>query len=288
MIDTIVYTCFLALLSEDRWLKGWQGWWPKGRDGQPFQRYENYLKHSPLGIRLSIRAGTVVKVEVDLPKLLYGHNGRLLKTQAELDRAFVRLKLALQTICVEAAPGHGYHPGDIEGDLQTHFTRIDLVWQFDLAPAFVFGALRNAKHPEIHKAKGEWQDQTLVFPGTKLRIIIYDKAAKERAKCSHDVLRFEVQLHGEKIDQHFAVAENNVLTRLPIDRAYAAYRSVLLGFGSGLVPKPDGEGTIEDFLAWVVTKLPDSDPVGVYCQTKGICPRTSKTLRKEVGLRVPQ
>ena len=268
MIDTVVYTCFLLLLPPEQWLKGWRGWRSEGDNARPFQGYERSIKHSLLGIRLFVRAGMVVKVEVDLPKLLYGHNGRLIKTQAGLDCAFARLKRVLQTVCVQAAPNHGYHPGDMEGDSQTHYTRIDLVWQFDLAAAFVFAALRNSKHPEINKAKGEWMGQTLVFPGTKLRISIYDKKAKEHAKCSHNVLRFEVQLHGDKIDQHFAVTENTVLQRLMIDRAYVAYRDVLVGFGSDLVPDPDHKGTIEDFLALMVTKLPDDDPVGLYCLTK--------------------
>ena len=288
MIDTVVYTCFLLLLPPEQWLKGWRGWRPEGDDTRPFQGYERIIRHSLLGIRLFIRAGSVVKVETDLPKLLYGHNGRLIKTQAELDCASARLRQALQTVCHAAGPTVGFYPGEVAGDLQTHYKRIDLVWQFDLAAAFVFAALRNAKHPEIHKAKGEWQDQTLVFPGTKLRVSIYDKKAKERARCSHHVLRFEVQLHGEKIDQHFAVAENNVLRRLLIDRAYAAYRDVLLGFGSDLVPDPEHEGTVADFVALMVTKLPDGDPVTLYCLTRKMCPRRSRKFRKEVGKRVPR
>ncbi len=290
MIDTVTYTCFLALLPPEQWLKGWWGWRPEGNNGQPFAGFEHKIQHSLLGIRLFVRAGTgmVVKVEVDLPKLLYGHNGRLIKTQMDLIRAFARLKQALQTVCQLANPCRGYHPGDVPGDLQTHYTRVDLVWQFDLATAFVFNALRNAKHPEIHKRKGEWQDETFVFPGTKLRISIYDKKAKERAHCEHNVLRFEVQLRDGKIDQHFAVTENAVLTHLQVDLAYAAYRKVLLGFGSDLVPDPNCKGTILDYLAWVVTKLPDDDPVSVYCLTRQMCHSRSRKLRREVGQRVPR
>lgn len=290
MIDTITFTSFLALLPSSQWIKGWRSWRPEGDSGQPFTGYERIVKHDLLGIRLFVQAGSgiVVRVEADLPKLLFGHNGRLITTQAQLDCAFARLRQALQTVCQLASPHRGYHPGDLAGDTATHCTRIDLAWQFDLAPAFVFLALRNAKHTEIHKRKGEWQDETLVFPGTKLRISIYDKKRKERARCEHNVLRFEVQLHDDKIDRHFGVPKNGVLQRLLIDTAYAAYRNVFLGFGSDLVPDPARRGSIFDYVAWVVTKLQDDDPVGVYCLTKRMCPQRSRDFRKKVGLRVPR
>ena len=116
MVDTITYASFLALLPPEQWLKGWR---LEGEDTRPFQGYERSVKHSSLGIRLFIRAGMVVKVEVDLRKLLHRHNGRLIKTQAELDHAFVRLKQVLQTVCYPTGLRIGFHQGDGAGDTRT-------------------------------------------------------------------------------------------------------------------------------------------------------------------------
>jgi hypothetical protein len=245
------------------------------------------MSNELLGIRVLIHGGVITKVEADLPKLLYGHNGRLLKSQQDLNTALARLKGVLATISQGLSDRNGFFPGDVAGDLWTYYTRIDLAWQFDIAPAFVLLAMRSAKHPEITKRTGEWQDQTLVFPGTKIRISIYDKKAKMRAACPHNVMRVEVQIHDEKIAEHIDF-DGTLLKALSFAAAYAAYRDALLQFGTDRVPDPTTKGKLEDYLAWVVTALPDADPVGMYVATKKMCPRKSRDLRKQVGLRVPR
>ena len=106
-----------------------------------------------------------------------------------------------------------------------------------------------------------------------------------KARCEHDVFRAEVRLRRGKIDQRFEVADNSILTHIAIDRAYAAYRDVLLGFGAvkKAVPK---QGGIEDFLAWVTIQLPDFDVVNQYAAMKPVKKRQLTGLRREVGNRV--
>ena len=193
---------------------------------------------------------------------------------------------SLQTISRPHGVRSGYYPGDQAGDFSTYYVRVDLVWQFDLKPRDVLLAMRNAKHPEINKRNGEYLDQTLVFPGTDIRISMYDKKAKARASCPHNVFRVEVQLHDHKIAEHFGLDEHE-LQSLSFDAAYQVYRSALTRFGSDLIPDPVVKGTIEDFLAWTVVELCHHDPVAVYCSTKQLGRRCSRALRKRVGQRVP-
>ena len=285
MIDTVIYKCFLALLYPGSWPRGWRGWKPiVGGDTVPDEDYA--MQNDLLGLRVFVHAGVIIKVEADLPKLLYGHNGRLLKCQDDIDAALERLKLALETVSRPHGMRSGYYPGDRADDFSTYYIRVDLAWQFDLKPGVVFLAMRNAKHPEINKRNGEYRDQTLVFPGTDIRICMYDKKAKAKASCSHNVLRVEIQLRDHKIAEHFGLEEHE-LQILSFDTAYGVYRNTLSRFGSDLIPDQSGKGTIEDFLAWTVVKLCNDDPVGVYCATKKLSRRCTQALRKRVGQRVP-
>ncbi len=285
MIDTVVYKCFLSLKYPGSWPRGWKGWQPiKGGDTVPNEDYA--MQNDLLGVRIFIHADLIIKVEADLPKLLYGHNGRLIKIQDHIDTALYRLAVALEQISRPHGVLSGYYPGDQDGDFSTYYTRVDLVWQFDLKPERVFLAMRNAKHPEINKRNGEYQGQTLIFPGSNIRISMYDKKAKAKRSCSHNVLRVEIQLRENKISEHFKLGQQGLKT-LDLDTIYAVYRDTLLRFGSDLIPDPDVKGTVEDFLAWAVVKMPYDDPVGVYCQTKQLGLRSSRSLRKEVGRRVP-
>jgi hypothetical protein len=284
VIDTIVYPCFLKLSAPAQWPKGWRGFRPITVEGNESQDYA--MTNELPGVRVFIHEGVITKVEADLPKLLYGHNARLLKSQEDIDLAFFRLRQVLQSIAKPMGAWNGYFPGDNPAETSCHFTRVDLVWQFDLDPSFVLLALRNAKHPEIHKRTGEWSGQTLAFPGTKIRISCYDKKAKARACVPHNVMRVEIQLSDEKISSHFGLGQG-VLQTLSLQEAYKAYRDTLRQFGSDLVPDPNSKGTVADFLALMVTKLPDDDPVGTYCMMKKMSHRRSRDLRNKVGKRVP-
>ena len=285
MIDTIIYKCFLALLYPGSWPRGWRGW-KSIKGGDELADEDHAMQNDLLGLRVFVHADVIIKVEADLPKLLYGHNGRLLKGQDDIDAALERLKLALKTVSRPHGVRSGYYPGDRKGDFSTYYIRVDLAWQFDLKPSVVLLAMRSAKHPEINKRNGEYLDQTLAFPGTKIRISMYDKKAKARASCAHNVFRVELQLRDHKIAEHFGLEERE-LQDLSFEDAYRVYRNAIGRFGSDLIPDPNGKGTIEDFLAWAVVKLRHDDPVGVYCVTKNIGRRGTQALRKRVGQRVP-
>ena len=266
MIDTVIYKCFLALKCPRHWPRGWRGWKPV-QGGETVKDQDYAMQNDLLGLRVYVHADLIIKVEVDLPKLLFGHNGRLLKTQEDIDTALNRLHVALENISRPHGAFSGFYPGEQPDDFSTYYVRVDLVWQFDLKPEVVFLAMRNAKHPEINKRNGEYQNQTLVFPGSAIRISMYDKKVKDRARCPHHVLRVEIQLREDKIAEHFDLGQHALQT-LDLRAVYAVYRDVLLRFGSDLIPDPDAKGTIEDFLVWTVVKLPQADPVGLYCHIK--------------------
>ncbi|PAW77999.1 MAG: hypothetical protein B9S32_08870 [Verrucomicrobia bacterium Tous-C9LFEB] len=78
--------------------------------------------------------------------MLFGHNGRLIKSQGETDLALEKLLAHLDTVSVPT-----------RSELIEHFTRIDLAWHFQLKFEEIEPFYRNAyihgirSKPSIYK-----------------------------------------------------------------------------------------------------------------------------------------
>jgi hypothetical protein len=226
----------------------------------------------------------ITKVEAELPTLLFGHNARVLADQHEVDLSVQRLDALVKTICEPASPTAGFIPG--QGDpASTHFTRVDIGWNFHIPAPDVMHAMRDAKHESINRPSITYQGSSITFNGTRVRIVIYDKARKERARSLLlPVTRIETQLHGEKISELFQTPH---LTALRLDDGYRVYRQVLLGFRlSSVIPAPSG-GTLNHFLAYQQARHPEEDVVADYVRVRGKGPRFHRDLRTAVGRIVP-
>lgn len=289
MFDTVAYSAFLALLPTQNDEKLCPPSWKRSdfsRGGEQLPSHFDFkLENALFGVRVFGQRGVIRKGEVELPKLLYGHNGRLLAAQSDVDLALSRLKAVLKTIATPYGEGSGFFPGDRLGDPHAHYTRLDVVWQFDIDPAFVFLALKDAKHPEINKRTARYEGETILFPGTNLQISAYDKKAKMKSKQTQNAVRIEVRYEDEKLRQHFCPEGRKKY--LDFEAAYNIYRTALLGFGFVATPNPAEKGGLQDYLAWVASHIPDHDAVGVYCAMKQLTPRKARELRKDVGKRVP-
>jgi hypothetical protein len=82
-------------------------------------------------------AGYFKYFSASLPRLLHGDNGRLIKNQIELDAALTILRQMAAEL----------------GDPQicaSHFTRVDLVWQFQVDVETFIRAHRECRHPRIN------------------------------------------------------------------------------------------------------------------------------------------
>ena len=177
--------------------------------------------HIATGLVASGTPGLVKRVQFSLPHVLFGSNAKLIRSQAQTDEALLIAADILKQI--------GIPLGNIE-----RFTRVDLVWQFLLDPRLVIQAHRHARHPRIRANAGHYENQSIYWHGKNLRIRMYDKTL-EQTREPGDVTRIEFELHGRLLHDMLAPAGAPVM-RLDFNRAYVAYRELMLGFAPFDVP----------------------------------------------------
>jgi len=185
-----------------------QGGWPlritvQGRRKLPM----------PLGVKAwSDRSGTVLDlVECSLPKLLHGHNGRVLENQAQLDAALGKLHGILSQIA------------DVPGVEEWNPSRLDLVWNFDLPVRPLVHAHAALRVPGIQGGATLFPDgQGVSWRGAKshFKVMLYDKAKKMRVPGS--ALRAEISLCGKQRARRFKGDWRN------FDDLYRAYRAIMV------------------------------------------------------------
>ena len=199
--------------------------------GEVVERAGFTLEHRPTGLRAKGSGTTIEWVEASLPRLLYGHNGRLITCQHDIDRAMRMVSRLLKQV------------GEQLTALR-YFTRVDLVWQFQGDPAAFMAAHRNCKHRSIRKEAGSFNHNSLWWHGSEMRVSMYDKVLEQTGKAG-DVVRVEVQLRGKRLKKELAEDDGRV-TSLDFDTCYRAYRRILLGFSPASLPKA---GSMAQMLA---------------------------------------
>jgi hypothetical protein len=129
------------------------------------------------GVRLKHDGFGTCKAEVELPKLLWGHNGRLVANQAELDHSVARFRAVLSQQ-VEFA--------------SWQLVLIDLVWQFQTRPADVILAHQWQRFPGVRSLPSLLcGGREISWRGTRRGLKLYDKA--------DGVLRVELRLAGGQL-----------------------------------------------------------------------------------------
>jgi len=172
-------------------------------------------------------------VEVSLSKLLFGNNGRLIKTQSKIDMAMKRVHALVSQIAdlPRLKLGTGMVPYSTIG-----FNRVDLCWQIrGRMPDFI-RAHQYVRHPEVHKLPETYGEQTIRWKGSEMNILIYDKFEEIRdhnrshklPKSAKDVVRIEVQLTGSKLER--LLGKGRTVRKLRIEVCYEALRQVLSPF----------------------------------------------------------
>ena len=152
--------------------------------------------------------------ECSLPKLLFGHNGRVLESQEQLDAALAKLRVVLGSVA------------DVPATSEWEPWRVDIAWNFD-RPArplvLAHAALRVAGiqsegtlHPGCHGVS--WR-------GAKSRFMVklYDKAKQMRVPGS--VLRAEISLSGKQLARRLHGCEWHDFSAL-----WQTYRNIMAGF----------------------------------------------------------
>lgn len=172
---------------------------------------------------------TATWVEVSLPRLLFGWNGRCIGGQEELDAAWQKLQRYVDLVCTNV--------------VWMKCTRLDLVWQFTGDPADFVRFHRQARHPFVRKACVEYLNQAIEFPGRNCRIRIYDKRKEQEGRPGR-VVRAEVQLRGDVLRR--VIGES--LPPFDLDQLYCQYRSLFCMFRTGEIPDVQ---SIYEFVAWL-------------------------------------
>lgn len=152
-------------------------------------------------------------VECSLPRLRYGHNGRVLENQGEIDGALAELQTKLGTVA------------DVSDVCGWRCWRADMAWNFDLPARPLILAHSCLSVPGIHGEGTLWKGgQGVSWKGAKSRFLIslYDKMRKMRVPGS--VLRAEVSLRGEHLRRHLRDKDWRDFNAL-----YAIYRGLMAG-----------------------------------------------------------
>jgi hypothetical protein len=149
--------------------------------------------------------------EFSLPKLLFGHNGRLLSSQSDIDTALARVSDRLSGIAVipELAD---WNP-----------RRVDMVWNYKLPALPLIMAHAGLRVPGIlHGATLHNGGQGVSWRGGKSHkmITLYDKACQMRIPGS--VLRAEVSLRAGQLLRYLPGETWRLFNSL-----YRTYRSLL-------------------------------------------------------------
>lgn len=220
------------------------------------------------------------KLEVELPCMLYGHNGRLISNQHEIDKALSRLKSLLRFLSPH------YYGDDAASIINGHICRLDLVWQFDVPLQQIRGVLQYAKHPKILSPPDLYGNGSIVFKGRSLRINAYDKLRRKRGahlmpSSAVDASRIEFQTKGKKfIAELFGVNPQVGLNTLQFADAYAVYRGLLMAFAQVPSSVVSSSSDIGSFLAMESKR--DPGIVDRYIQHRAMHKASSSRLRRQI------
>ena len=232
-----------------------------GLEDEYLQSYNGI--HKKLGIRFFGSRDQIITVEASLPRVLFGHNGRLLLSQAEINAALRKLDRTLGKI--------SQPPEDC-----MEFLRVDLVWHVPGSCAEFVLAHRDVRHPRVRKVTCVYDGESITWGGSALRLMIYDKAKRELGRPG-DFVRVEAQIRGHMLTEFFD-DHGHVLD---FGQCYRHLRKLVLQ----LEPPAGAHVTgIASLLAKCKQMQPlpnEVHPVEAYLLD--LCPRRQRDLRRQIA-----
>lgn len=197
-----------------------------------------FAKHPILEIRVFGSNHRIHTVEAELPKLVHGCNGHLIRSQEELDTALENL---LNCFDGFADTGNGY----------IDFRRVDLCLHFHCeSPAAIIHAHRNCRYPRTNGEKRrEFNASSASWNYTGRRFALYDKGRQLAARycggnveTTSEILRVEIQLW-QKALRHVFNTGDGFPVALDFQECYQAFRSELLKFAPAreVMPSPQSK-----------------------------------------------
>lgn len=201
--------------------KGWKVEVSRGFDAWCFT-------HIKSGLRAWFKSSLLSYVEVSLPRILFGSNGRLIRNQKQLSRAEKELERVLLEIAEPALSAR-------------RIIRLDLAWHVAGDPEAFVAAHRLVRHPFV-RADPVIQTRHSISWGkgkNRFRLLIYDKC-RQMKLGKGNVVRVEVQLRSKRLSSTFPTLldPNGVLCRIPhFKRLYKAFRKILVKLSPRQLPK---------------------------------------------------
>jgi hypothetical protein len=164
----------------------------------------------------------VTSAEASLPRLLYGHNGRLITGDSEIEAGVARFRDLLDEI---ATPPDDFRVG-----------RVDLAWHLEVDVRTFLNAYMSLSHKRIRSVPEYHVGNSLEFIGTYLACRFYDKqflATRSRG----GPLRCEFQCGNHKAVSKQFNGNLVPVKRIKFDEAYRVFREIAQGFAPARVPK---------------------------------------------------
>jgi hypothetical protein len=272
MVDTVRVEYFGKWRAEtpDGWSKRESRQTANGEDGKPIEKQGRMMVHQGTDFRIGGDTEYATWVEVSLPKLLFGNNGIMIRTQAQLDEA-VRKAMALAAVVSEPM---------LQG-INPRCTRLDLVAQFLIEPSDFMLAHRETNHPRIRGRKSHYEGESLHFVGKERHCRIYDKVKEMQGKPGH-VTRVEWQLRGNAL-RHDMRRDFVAFCHLSIEDCYDAYRRLCMEFEPRSLP------ACSDLYDLLAAGIRDGATVGGVplfdSWARGKHSKTVRRVRREIAKR---
>jgi hypothetical protein len=210
------------------------GPWP-AHERIPARRYMRLGKG--VQVRTDNFGEEILWAEASLPRLLFGHNGRVLENQEQIDQV-------LNKLCDEIADVAIVPPVS-----ELHARRIDIAWNLLLPARSIIMAHSYVRVRNIHRGATRFPDDTgISWRGRHSQIVLtmYDKAKEMRVPGS--VLRVELSLRNNSLRQ-----------RLP-NGHWRRFESLWCALGEVLSGIPPIQG-VREARDWIHAIAPESKEV---------------------------
>lgn len=225
------------------------------------------LRETEAGVYVRIQPSMRIDcVQISLPRILFGNNGKLLKSQDEINAAMEAVDQKLRQIAE-------FH------STERLFTRIDLALHFVTDPDLFMRAHQTFRFPGIRSGPLIHQNESLFWSGKYLKVRMYDKT-REQTRKQGEIIRLEFQLQGEKLRKTFN-GNHTPVAALDFGQCYKIYRNFALNFAPSRLPKIT---TIGELLAiGEVAKWHYSGQSAFQIYTRELCSKRINQLRKEIA-----
>ena len=179
----------------------------------------------------------ILWAEASLPRLLFGHNGRVLAEQTQINEALNKLRDELSNFAL------------VPPVSQLQAGRVDIAWNFPLLARPLIMAHGYLRVPTIRRGPTRFPDDTGISwrgAGSQIVLTMYDKSKQMHVPGS--VLRVELSLRNRRLRERFAGTSWQCL-----DKLWEVFREVL----SGIAPIQ----TVRQARNWLEAVAPESPEV---------------------------